>query len=147
MKSRLNQLPDNQLVQQITAMQQDLDQLKTAQLAGSSDVQLTRVVTGSPIDFTATIASGAQTIWEVTFTPNDTTFANTGWVWHIFFDIVSQSGTVSYDDAVEQLLPTGTQQSWRIYFAGVSSGTPAVLNLLVVVYAIGNGTLSFTQIL
>ena len=84
MKSRLNQLPDNRLLQQITTMQQTLAALKTAQTAGSTDVQLTDVVTGSPVDFTVTVPPLAQTIWEITFTPNDTTFDFTGWVWHLF---------------------------------------------------------------
>ena len=147
MKSRLQQLPANRLVQQVTTLQQTLDALKTAQTAGSTDIQLTRVVTGNPIDFTATIASGAQTIWEVTFTPNDTTFVNSGWVWHFFFDIVNQSGTVVYDYEVEALIPTRTTQSSRIYFAGITSGTTTVVNFVVVIYAIGSGTISLTQIL
>lgn len=147
MKSRLQHLPANQLLAQVTSLQETLDALKTAQRAGSGDIQLQRIVTGNAIDFTATIASGAQTIWQVTFTPKDTTFANSGWVWHTFFDIVSQSGTVAWDFQEEGLLTDGVTQSWRMYFAGITSGTTSVVNFLVVLYAIGDGTMSFTKIL
>lgn len=147
MKSRLNQLPDNRLLQQITTMQQTLAALKTAQTAGSTDVQLTDVVTGSPVDFTVTVPPLAQTIWEITFTPNDTTFDFTGWVWHLFFNGTLQSGTVSFEDAIEALVPTGTEQTWRLYFVGTTSGTSAVITMTVEAYAIGQGTFTFTQIL
>ena len=122
-----------------------MERLKSAQYAGSANVQLTRTVTGNNPDFTQTCTQNAINIWEVTWTPADTTFDNTGFIWHMFFDLRGV-GTGDADIAAEKELPANNQQKYRLYFLGLTPAT-VTFDCVVVIYAIGGGTIDIAQIM
>jgi hypothetical protein len=141
MSRRLDKLPANNLQTRIASLQTSLQQLKTAQTAGSSSIVLTRTATGNSPDFTMTPTYDVVNIWKVTFTPNDPTLPNTGFIWHFF---VNQTAPPTNTLQLLEQIPTN-QYVRYIYAMGVTSGVSDTLPTTIVIYAIGGGTISIVQ--
>jgi hypothetical protein len=138
----ISKLPVNNIQQRLAAIQTALQQIKAAQLAGSSSVVLTRNVSGASPDFTFTSTYHVVNIWKVTFEPDDTNFADTGFIWEFFFDEnIEAPNTVQ---AVEQ---TPTEQNVRYFYVmGTTSGESDTVKVTIVIYSIGGGTITIEQI-
>ena len=145
MSARTKKLPATALSQRIMKLQTAVEQLKTAQFAGSTNVQLTRTVTGNNPDFVQTCTEATINIWEIIWTPADTTFANSGFIWHMFAD-ATESGTGAADIFVDEQLPENNQQKYLMYFLGLTPAT-VTFNFVIVIYAIGSGTIDIAQIM
>jgi hypothetical protein len=140
--SRLKALPGNNLQQRLLTLQTELTALKEAQVAGSQSVVLTRTVTGNNPDFTVSAAYHTIQVWKVTFTPTDPVAPGAGFKWQIFFDesIAPLNTALSIEETPTEPL------SGYLYAMGTTSGTTDNIGIVIVVYAVGTGSISIARI-
>lgn len=146
MTTRIKNLSENEMVKRLTDLRAKLDSLKNSQRAGSQNVVIKRIATGNNIDFTMNVSYHTISIWEVTITPSDSTFANTTFIWRIFWNAITVSGSGTVEIIEDVLPPSGGTRKARIYAVGTTNPTTATFGMRTVVYAIGNATLSIVQI-
>lgn len=144
--SRLDALPENSIVSRVALLRQTFNELKGSQRTGSADLQPSRVVTTNTYDINTTVTYNNITIWEVVFTPNNRPSPNTGFLWKIFYNATLISGTANFLEVTEQLPGDTSIITQRLYLMGRASGFNSVLGIKIVIYAIGNGTISISQI-
>jgi len=142
---RTDNLQENALVKRITDDRAVMDGLKSAQRAGSASLQMNRVTTGNTADIVTTISYNVIQVWQITFTPTLQPFYNSGFLWRLFVEVVSQSGSLIFDNFTEHQPSESSVQVYNLYLMGGASGQTTTLNLQLVIYAIGDGTISVVQ--
>jgi len=141
MSQRLKRLPANQLMTRVKQLQDQIEQQKAAQIAGSHNVVLVRTVTGNTVDFNVTAAPNSLQQWKATFVPESGAFANLGFVWHVFWQITGTVADTNFFGDPEPLDP-------RINYltvAGLNSGSTDTFTVQVIMYTVGPGTITIEK--
>lgn len=146
--SRLDALGENALIQRILDLQDNINDLKTSQFAGSSSLITERKVSGSSYDFAAQVKYQTTTAYELTINAADQTFGANPFVWQVFWNVVNTPATTGFLQFVYSTPPANGQQKYRIYFWGTDApNLPETLNIRVVLYGLNLGSFSIVQII
>jgi hypothetical protein len=145
MKSRLNNLAENNLPQRLLRVKQDFDALKNNQALGSTSVKMYRVVTGNDSDWTVTAAYHAINCFQITFTPSGIVLPDTGFLWHAFFNTRSLTGSDTAIFAIDGPIVSGDSWIYNLYVQGGDPAHTPIYNMYAVIYAMSEGTISVVQ--
>ena len=147
---RTDNLQENSIVTRLKADRLAFDAIKTSQRAGSSNVNIRRIINSSDpswVDFTTTIAYHQLRIFELTITPAAGTASNGLFVWRIFFNVITTTGTGTTQTNAD-VFPADANgvRKARVYILGTTPSTSVTYGMRVVLYTIGQATFSIAQI-
>jgi hypothetical protein len=146
--TRVGNLAESDIVRRIHGLQLAITEVKTSQIAGSANVVTQRYASGSPVDFTATVLYQATSAYEVTVEAADTTFANTPFIWHAFWDQTSTPVSTGMITTFEAYPPDGGACRLRIYFFGADPAhTTFTIDYQLILYGLNIGSFSISRIL
>jgi hypothetical protein len=145
--SRLDRLAENQLVDRLTKVRQDFDELKaTRQTMGSTNVVLQRVVSTATSDFSVVASYNVINIWDVTYTPTSSAILGSAYVWKIFFSGSSPTGSGAQVTFTEFRGVSGNAWTYRFCVIGTTPSQTLSYGVKVILYAMTQGSISVSQI-
>ena len=147
MSLRTDSLAENVLAKKVDDLKALANEVKSAQRSGSSNIIMNRVATGNAVDFHVTVTYNTIQVWEITFTPTNRPFSNSGFIWHTFFNASNLTGSGSWNTVIEQIPSATSVQVYRLYMMGLISGQSNGFDVQLVMYAIGNGTITIARII
>lgn len=116
MTTRVDSLPENSLVDRVTSLQSELQELRgAAQTFGAASYRPHRVFSANPVDLTVTTVKYNNIRIEVTFTPTDTSLSGLGGVLFMRAVMTDASGRVITPVMTERLVPVNGISKWRLY--------------------------------